>query len=86
MDDHIITIGDANGLDGWKWTMTIDLKELAEATGRKGKKFKLVEIPLTRAKKLLQLIRRYGTEDDFRKCDEYLRPNARLYKYWGTIR
>ena len=35
MDDHIITIGDSNGFDGWKWKMTVDLKELAEATGRK---------------------------------------------------
>ena len=64
MDDHIITIGDSNGFDGWKWKMTVDLKELAEATGRKDKKTKLIEIPLNRAKKLLKLIRQHSYRND----------------------
>ena len=91
MDDHIIRIQ-----SNWEsLRMTVDLKELAASAGvRKNLKKpdgtdfddKVVSVPIPRAKKLLQLIRRYGTEDDFRKCDEYLRPNARLYKYWGTIR
>lgn len=87
MDDNIITIGDADGLDGWKWTMTIDLKELAEATGRKDKKFKLVEIPLTRAKKLLKLIRRHCyRNEDLEKVDFWMAKNPKLAMYWGTIR
>lgn len=91
MDDHIIRIQ-----SNWEsLRMTVDLKELAASAGvRKNLKKpgggvfddKVISVPIPRAKKLLQLIRRYGTEDDFRKCDEYLRPNARLYKYWGTIR
>ena len=95
MDDHIIRIQ-----SNWEsLRMTVDLKELAASAGvRKNLKRytlgmpdgeysdKVISVPIPRAKKLLQLIRKHGTEDDFRKCDEYLRPNVRLYKYWGTIR
>lgn len=87
MDDHIITIGDSNGFDGWNWKMTIDLKELAEATGRRDKKTKLIEIPLNRAKKLLKLIRQHSyREEDLQKVDEWMAKNPKLAVYWGTIR
>lgn len=87
MDDHIIIIGDSNGFDGWKWKMTVDLKELAEATGRKDKKTKLIEIPLNRAKKLLKLIRQHSyREEDLQKVDRWMAKNPKLAVYWGTIR
>lgn len=87
MDDNIITIGDSNGFDGWRWKMTIDLKELAEATGRRDKKFKVVEIPISRAKKLLKLIRQYCyREEDLQKVDKWMAKNTKLALYWGTIR
>ena len=86
MDDNIITIGDSDGLAGWKWKMTIDLKELAEATGRRDKKMRVIEIPLNRAKKLLKLIRQYGTEEDLLKVDNWMAKNLKLSVYWGTIR
>lgn len=87
MDDHIITIGDSNGFDGWKWKMTVDLKELAEATGRRDKKTKLIEIPLNRAKKLLKLIRQHSyREEDLQKVDKWMAKNPKLAVYWGTIR
>lgn len=88
MDDHIITIGDSNGFDGWKRTMTVDLKELAECTGKKNKKYKVIEIPIIRAKKLLKLIRenKYLGEEDLRKVDKWMATNPKLALYWGTIR
>ena len=87
MDDNIITIGDSNGFDGWKWKMTIDLKELAECTGRKDKKYKIVEVPVARAKKLLKLIRQHCyREEDLLKVDKWTAKNPKLALYWGTIR
>ena len=95
MDDNIITIGDANGFGGWRWKMTIDLKELAESAGvRKQLKNpqgghydeKVLSVPMPRAKKLLKLIRQDGTESDYQKCDEYLKSNKKLYKAWEQIR
>lgn len=87
MDDNIIKIGDANALDGWRWTMTIDLKELAEAAGRRDKKTKLIEIPIPRAKKLLKLIRTSCfREEDLQNVDKWMAKNPKLALYWGTIR
>lgn len=86
MDDHIIRFG-----DGGRWRMTIDLKELAGSAGiRKnlvganGIKFTetVVSVPLPRAEKLVDLIARYAPMDEARKLSTYLKPNAKLYKYW----
>ena len=41
--------------------------------------------PLTKAKKLLKLIRQFGTDKDFEACDKYLAQNAKLYKYWKEL-
>jgi hypothetical protein len=92
MDDYIITFGDSTF--GHAWKMTIDLKELAASAGVRKPLVKqggqtydeeVVSIPMPRAKKLLKLIRKYGAEEDFRKCDEYLKPNVRLHKYWREL-
>lgn len=88
MDDHIITFGDSTF--GHAWKMTVDLKELAASAGirkeRKGYCQKVISVTLPNAKKLLKLIRQYGSESDLLRCDEYLRHNERLYKYWAQIR
>ena len=86
MDDNIITIGDANGFEGWRWKMTVNLKELAEASGRRDKKTKLTEVPISRAKKLLKLIRVYGREADLMKVDRWIEKNPKLAAFWETIR
>jgi hypothetical protein len=87
MDEHIITFGDSTF--GHAWKMTIDLKELAASAGirkeRKGYRQKVISVTLTNAKKLLKLIRQYGSESDLLRCDEYLRHNERLYKYWAQF-
>ena len=90
MDDHIITIG------GWRWKMTIDLKELAESAGvRKQLKKpdgghydeKVLSVPMARAKKLLKLIRQFNyREEDLEKVDFWMAKNPKLALYWGTIR
>ena len=67
--------------------MSIDLKELAEAAGRRDKKTKLIEIPIPRAKKLLKLIRTSCfREEDLQKVDKWMAKNPKLALYWGTIR
>lgn len=90
MDDHIITIRGQ-----WEpWKMTIDLKELADSAGIKKKIRKpdgtsfdteIISVPLSRAKKLLKLIRQYGTENDWAACDKYLADNKKLYEYWREL-
>lgn len=88
MDEHILRIKH-HDFDG-HWEMTIDLKELAASAGirlkRPGYQDKVLSVPMTRAKKLLKLIRENGTDEDLMACDEFLRPNKRLMDYWRTIR
>lgn len=105
MDDHIITIGDSNGFDGWSWKMTIDLKELADSAGiRKKEKDGIytdprtgetevykgswyTDYPMTRAKKLLKLIREKNYRaEDLQKVDFWMKKNPKLNAYWLTIR
>ena len=87
MDDNIIKIGDASRRDRWRWKMSIDLNERAEAAGRRDKKTKLIEIPIPRAKKLLKLIRTSCfREEDLQKVDKWMAKNPKLALYWGTIR
>ena len=63
------------------------VKELAEAAGRRDKKFKVVEIPIPRAKKLLKLIRQYCyREEDLQKVYKWMAQNTKLALYWGMIR
>ena len=91
MDDNIITIGDANGFGGWRWKMTIDLKELAESAGvRKQLKNpqgghydeKVLSVPTARAKKLLKLIRQFNyREEDLEKVDFWMAKNPKLALY-----
>ena len=50
-------------------------------------KFKVVEIPIPRAKKLLKLIRQYCyREEDPQKVDKWMAQNTKLALYWGMIR
>lgn len=85
----LIKLSNADCWQNTSWRMTIDLKELAESAGKRlrdgynGGSY--VEYPIPRAKKLLKLIREYGTDADFMKCDEYLKTNKKLYSYWKGL-
>ena len=65
-------------------------QEVAESAGRReydpysGKLHVIYTIPT--AKRLLNLIRKYGTESDFEACDKYLVGNKKLAAYWAGIR
>lgn len=45
-----------------------------------------IDYTMAKAKKLLKLIRAYGTEKDFKACDQYLAVNKKLYKYWYEVK
>ena len=85
MDDHIITIGETDFCRRWK--MTINLKELAEFAGKRvndrGEFF--VSVPMPRAKRLLRLIRMYGTGSEISRVDKYIKTNTKLAKYWREL-
>lgn len=92
MDDYILEIKHYDFNE--HWTMRIDLKELADSAGKRKKLVNprggvfdelVLSLPMARAVKLLHLIRRYGTEEDYEKCDKYLAPNAKLAKRWKEI-
>ena len=89
MDDHILVIGSCG------WTMTIDLDEVAAEAGvRKRERWQdvdgswhysaFVEYTLARARKLINLILEYASEEDIRKVDEafYFYANEKLYRIW----
>lgn len=73
-----------------RWKMEIDLEELVHSAGKRKKdKYEgctFIDYRLTQAKKLLKLIWEYGTEDDFRKMDEWMPKNPKLMKYWEDMK
>lgn len=89
MDDYIIRISNDDHFRTTVWHMTIDLRALSDLAGKRmednynGGTF--VDFPLPRAKKLLKLIREYGTQEDFGKVERNLK-NKKLLNYWKTIR
>ena len=91
MDDHILTIGSGDFNQHWK--MQIDLTVIADEAGvRKREKWQdengawyydyCVYYPLARARKLINLILEYASEEDLRKVDEAFKENKKLYKIW----
>lgn len=90
MDDYIIELSEQDYYAGANWEMRLNLKEIAFLAGKRctdryvGKG--MVDFPMTRAKKLLRLILKHGTEEDLAKCDKYFATNRRLFKYWRDIR
>lgn len=87
MNDHTITL-EIRELYGPYFTMEINLPEVAFHAGRRvedDKGRKIVDYPLPRARKLINLILKYGTEEDFNKCEYEFKCNARLYKIWGNL-
>lgn len=87
--ENIIYISNAGHFRTTEWKMTINLDELARSAGKRGfdgyNGCSYVDMPLPRAKRLLRLIRDYGTEKDFEKCFDAFRTNERLLKYWKEI-
>lgn len=92
MDENIIRISNAETFRSSEWTMTIDLARVADLAGKKIKSqegdYYFTAYPIARARKLLKLIREYGTEADLEKCDRFFTPfrNERLYKIWKELR
>ena len=92
MDKNIIRISNAETFRSSEWNMVIDLARVADLAGKKIKSQKgsyyITPYPLSRAKKLLKLIKQYGTEADLEKCDRFFTPvrNEKLYKIWKELR
>ena len=92
MDENIIRISNAETFRSSEWTMTIDLARVADLTGKKIKSqegsYYITPYPISRARKLLKLIKQYGTEADLEKCDRFftLFRNEKLYKIWKELR
>ena len=89
MDDHIVRLSNDGRFRDSVWHMTIDLKEVAASAGKRerdgynGGSYVIYKIPT--AKRLLKLIREYGTDRDFLACDKYLAKNEKLAEYWKTL-
>lgn len=90
MDETIIRLSNSDHFRTTSWKMMIDLKELVGSAGKRiPDKYNggtMVSYPLPRAKKLLRLIRDFGTEEDFQKCDRVLAKHEKLKKYWEALR
>lgn len=69
-------------------TMTIDLHQIALLAGKRVEDDKgrhIVDYPLPRARKLIRLILKYGTEEDFVKCEAAFKINTKLYTIWDNL-
>lgn len=92
MDKNIISISNAETFRSSEWNMVIDLARVADLAGKKIKSQKgsyyITPYPISRARKLLKLIKQYGTEADLEKCDRFFTPvrNEKLYKIWKELR
>ena len=76
------------------WSMELDLEEIANSFGvknyeeyydpetKKTKRSYYTLLPLKNAKKMIDLIMRYGSDEDREKADDYFKRNAKLYSYW----
>lgn len=90
MDDFVIELSNADLYQGETWHCYVDLQELANCAGKRVKDRQYggytTDYPMNKVKRLLKFIRKYGTEEDFAKCDKYLAPNAKVIKCWKAIR
>jgi hypothetical protein len=89
MENTTIIIRETKPWIGNTWSMTIDIKALAEEAGKRHTDLyegrNVVDYPIPRAKKLLKLIRQYGDPEDFGRVGELLKTNKRLSKYWNEL-
>lgn len=85
---NTITISNKDSWWDSQWTMDIDLDDVAHNAGRRTKDNDgciYTVYPIPRAKKLLKLIRKYGTEEDFEKVTAAMKNNDRLSDYWDSL-
>lgn len=80
---------------GSSWSIYLDLEKITEAAGVKRKvsyihtttgrmiSETVCDLPLTQARKLVQLILRYAEEDEIKQIDEIFSKNQKLYTIWG---
>lgn len=87
MSDHKIIITNSGRWEDHVWRTEIDLDQLVESAGKKvkihGSYF--TDYPIYHAKRVLKLIREYGTTDDWCTVDEVLKKHPRLYGYWKEL-
>lgn len=90
MDENIIHVSNDGTFRTSSWKMIIDLDVLVKDAGRRCKDQynggSFVSIPIPRAKKLLQLIREYGSEQDLQKVDRIIVKHEKLGPYWEKLR
>ena len=89
MDDYTIRLTNKDTFRETEWEMYVNLVEVASSAGKRMKDLynggSFVSYSMTTAKRLLRLIRQYGTDEDFAKCDQYLAANEKLYSYWKEL-
>lgn len=87
MNDTKITLR-VTEMYGPYFTMEIDLLQVAIHAGKRVQDDKgrwIVDYPIPRARKLINTILKYGTEEDFRKCEAEFKTNAWLYQIWDNL-
>lgn len=75
--------------DGYKIRMQVNLDAVCNLAGKRMQDLTdghyFVDYPVTRAKKLLRMIRDHAT-DDLSGVADYLKDhNRKLWEYWGSI-
>ena len=89
MDDYIIRLTNKDTFRETEWEMYVNLVEVASSAGKRMKDLdnggSFISYSMTTAKRLLRLIRQYGTEEDFAKCSQYLAANEKLHSYWKGL-
>lgn len=87
--ENIVLISNKDRFDNTRWSMEIDLQAIADNAGRRVQDNYnggfYGDYPIPRAKKLLKLIKEYGSDEDLEKVGKYMKSNARLAKYWSDL-
>lgn len=93
--DGILTITEEDF--GSRWAICFDLVKIAAAAGvREKKTWKNIltgrtntgyqcDLPLTKARKMIQFMRRYITEEEAKEIDRIFKSNAKLYNIWRAF-
>lgn len=79
---YLVTVDGTDWKTDARWTMTMDLTQMCKDAGKKvkhkyvnGEEFHGVDLPATRFKKALKLIRRFCDYDKVQEVQQYLDDN-----------
>lgn len=88
-NDSVIEISNKDRWENSTWHMMVDLQAVADNAGvRVQDNYHggfYGDYPVQRAKKLLKLIKEYGSPEDLEKVGKYVKSNARLAAYWKKL-